>query len=94
MTTEQDERDREEKRIARQRNCFTFLPVSPSVETLKAAMLQRAYDLLWDGRCEECDAILGVPAEPRRWRNARRLGPGLRRHDTGRSILALVSPVA
>lgn len=54
----QIEREREEKRVSAQRNLFTFLPVVPVVEQLKAAMLQRAYDLLWDGRAEECDAIL------------------------------------
>ena len=53
-----EERLREEKRIAAQRNLFTFLPVVPIVEQLKDAMLQRAYDLLWEGRAEECDAIL------------------------------------
>ncbi len=53
-----DERLREERRIAAQRNLFTFLPVVPIVGRLKDAMLQRAYDLLWDGRAEECDAIL------------------------------------
>lgn len=50
--------DAERKRISRQRNCFTFLPVTTTVETLKNTMLQRAYDLLWDGHAEECDAIL------------------------------------
>ncbi len=54
----QEARDREDKRIANQRNLFTFLPPGPSAERLKAGMLQRAYDLLWDGRAEECDAIL------------------------------------
>lgn len=47
----------EEKRIANQRNLFTFLPVMAAVESLKAAMLQRAYDLLSDGDAEACDAI-------------------------------------
>lgn len=55
---EQEERDREDQRIARQRNLFTFLPVSPSVEALKEGMLQRAYDLLSNGDAEACDAIL------------------------------------
>lgn len=49
--------EREEKRIAGQRNLFTFLPVSASVERLKEGMLQRAYDLLTDGSAEACDAI-------------------------------------
>lgn len=55
---EQEARDRDEKRIANQRNLFTFLPPGPSVERLKEGMLQRAYDLLWNGAAEECDAIL------------------------------------
>lgn len=50
-------REIEERRIANQRNLFTFLPVVPAVESLKTAMLQRAYDLLTDGDAEACDAI-------------------------------------
>lgn len=55
---EQEAREREEDRIAGQRNLFTFLPVVPAVELLKEGMLQRAYDLLTDGDAEACDAIL------------------------------------
>ena len=58
MAAEQERRDREEQRIARQRNLFTFLPVTQSVDRLKEGMLQRAYDLLCDGDTSGCDAIL------------------------------------
>lgn len=54
---ELEEREREERRIAHQRNAFTFLHPSAQVDALKRAMLQRAYDLLWEGNCEACDAI-------------------------------------
>lgn len=47
----------DEKRIARQRNLFTMLPVYDAKERLREAMLQRAYDLLWDGDSAGCDAI-------------------------------------
>jgi hypothetical protein len=47
----------EEKRIAAQRNLFTFLPPGTHKDRLMQAMLQRAYDLMWDGMCTECDAL-------------------------------------
>lgn len=55
---EQERRDREDKRIANQRNLFMFLPVTASVDALKKGMLQRAYDLMWDGEAEQADAIM------------------------------------
>lgn len=47
-----------EKRIERQRTLFAMLPSSNATDRLRAAMLQRSYDLLWDGDCSGCDAIL------------------------------------
>jgi hypothetical protein len=48
----------EEKRIGKQRTLTAMLPDTRSVDALKAAMLQRAYDLLWDGDWSACDAII------------------------------------
>lgn len=48
----------EDKRIERQRTLFSALPSSNATDRLKDRMLQRAYDLLWDGDCSGCDAIL------------------------------------
>jgi hypothetical protein len=45
------------KRVERQRTLFNVLPDSAAVTKLKDAMLQRAYDLLWDGDCAGCDAL-------------------------------------
>ena len=45
------------KRIERQRTLFNTLPDSERVAALRKAMLQRAYDLLWDGDCMGCDAL-------------------------------------
>lgn len=53
-----DHNDADEKRISRQRNLFTMLPDTSANDALKEAMLQRAYDLLWDGDALGCDAIL------------------------------------
>lgn len=47
----------EMKRIERQRNLMTMLPDTRSLDTLKEAMLQRAYDLMWDGDCAGTDAL-------------------------------------
>lgn len=47
----------EEKRIARQRTKFNMVPDTHALGNLKEAMLQRAYDLMWDGRGTECDAV-------------------------------------
>ena len=35
-----------------------MLPSSNSTDRLKEAMLQRAYDLLWDGDTDGCDALI------------------------------------
>lgn len=48
----------EEKRIERQRTLFAMLPSSHAVDRLKEAMMQRAYDLLWEGDGNGCDALL------------------------------------
>lgn len=56
-----EHRDRtaeEDRRIERQRTLFVMLPPSDATDRLKQAMLQRAYDLLWDGDAFGCDAIL------------------------------------
>lgn len=47
----------EEKRCERQRTLFAMLPSSNAADNLKAAILQRAYDLLWDGDPMGCDAL-------------------------------------
>jgi hypothetical protein len=49
---------REEKLIEQQRTLFAMLPSSNAADRLKEAMLQRAYDLLWDGDGNGCDALL------------------------------------
>lgn len=48
----------EEKRIERQRTLMAMLPSSAATDRLKAAMMQRAYDLMWDGDCSATDALL------------------------------------
>lgn len=48
----------EEQLIERQRTLFAMLPSMNCVDRLKAAMLQRAYDLLWDGDAAGCDALI------------------------------------
>lgn len=50
--TEEDDR-----RVERQRTLFNSLPSSNATDRLKAAMLQRAYDLMWNGDGLACDAI-------------------------------------
>lgn len=50
--------DAEQRRVDRQRNLFTILIPCPQKDALRDAMLQRAYDLLWDGDAMGCDAIL------------------------------------
>lgn len=47
----------DEKRVEQQRTLFAMLPSMNAVDRLKDGMLQRAYDLLWDGDCSGCDAI-------------------------------------
>lgn len=51
-------REREDRRIAQQRNLFTFLAPSRAVDALKAAMLERARDLMDNGQPECADALL------------------------------------
>lgn len=46
------------KRQERQRTLFAMLPSSNAVDRLKEQMLQRAYDLLWDGDANGCDALI------------------------------------
>lgn len=62
MARDLDERGRltpeDERRIDRQRTIFGALPSCNAADRLKAAMLQRAYDMLWDGNSEGCDALL------------------------------------
>jgi len=54
----------EEKRREHQRTLFAMLPSCNATDRLKVAMLQRAYDLLWDGDALGCDAILEfLPSE-------------------------------
>jgi hypothetical protein len=48
----------DEKRAERQRTLFGMLPSSSATDRLKTAMMQRAYDLLSEGRCDACDALL------------------------------------
>lgn len=48
----------DEMRVERQRGLFGMLPSLNAVDRLKEALMQRAYDLLWDGNCDGCDAIL------------------------------------
>lgn len=55
--TRERERIEERRRIDRQRTLFNVLPTCRPKDKLKNAMLQRAYDLLWDGECEACDAL-------------------------------------
>lgn len=49
--------EREERRADRQRQLMAIVPNSAALTRLKKAMLQRAYDLLWDGQGEACDAL-------------------------------------
>lgn len=53
----EQERLEEQRRIDRQRTLFNILPTCSQRDKLKNAMLQRAYDLIWDGECEACDAL-------------------------------------
>lgn len=50
--------DSEQKRIDRQRTLMAMVPDSRAKSDLRGAMLQRAYDLLWDGDCAGCDALI------------------------------------
>lgn len=51
-----DHDDQEASRIARQRATFAGVGKS-SPKKRRAAMLQRAYDLIWDGDGTGCDAL-------------------------------------
>lgn len=51
-------RTEDDIRVERQRSAFAMVPDTPSLTNLKDMMLQRAYDLLWDGDPMGCDAIL------------------------------------
>jgi hypothetical protein len=48
----------DERRIEAQRTLFNMLPDTAATDRLKHAVLQRAYDLLWDGDGAGCDALL------------------------------------
>jgi hypothetical protein len=48
----------EEARVGNHRTLMAMLPDCRAVDRLKAAMLQRAYDLMWEGCCLECDALI------------------------------------
>ena len=48
----------EKKRVEHQRTLFNFLPDSNATDRLREAMMQRAYDLIWDGDGMGCDALL------------------------------------
>jgi len=58
MASRNQELEDEERRIGRQRTAMAMIPDSRAKRALMEAMLQRAYDLMWDGRATECDAIL------------------------------------
>lgn len=45
------------KRVDQQRTLMAMVVNGPAKSALVDAMLQRAYDLLWDGSWEGCDAI-------------------------------------
>lgn len=47
----------EQQRIERQCTVFAMLPDMGAVDRLKAAMLQRCYDLMWNGDPLACDAL-------------------------------------
>lgn len=48
----------DDKRIACQAALFNRLPNGTDKERLKVAMLQCAYDMLWDGNSMGCDALI------------------------------------
>lgn len=52
-----DHTDEDDKRTDRHRTLFAMLPSCNASDRLKTAMLQRAYDLLWDGDCLGSDAL-------------------------------------
>jgi hypothetical protein len=48
----------DDRRIEHQRTLFNTLQDSNAADRLRVAMAQRAYDLMWDGDCLACDALL------------------------------------
>jgi len=48
----------EQKRVERQRTLFNMLPSCGAADRLKEAIMQRAYDLMWDGDAQACDALI------------------------------------
>jgi len=52
-----DYSEEDQRRIERQRTLFVTVPDTHALGRLKDAMLQRAYDLMWDGDCLACDAL-------------------------------------
>lgn len=48
----------DDQRAEQYRTLFTMLTPSNATDRLKEAMLQRAYDLLWDGDAQGCDALI------------------------------------
>lgn len=54
----------EERRIEIQRTLFAMLPSSNATDRLREAMMQRAYDLMWNGDGLATDALLEfLPSE-------------------------------
>jgi len=45
------------KRVERQRTLFAQLPAYSACDRLKEAMMQRVYDLMWDGDTNGADAL-------------------------------------
>lgn len=52
-----DYHEGEGRRIGRQRTRMAMVPDSRAKDSLMEAMLQRAYDLIWDGDFLACDAL-------------------------------------
>lgn len=50
--------DEYQKKIDRQRTLFNTLPTGREKNKLKEAMMQQAYDRMWDGDTDGCDALL------------------------------------
>lgn len=48
----------EQARVERQRTLFAMLPPYAACDRLKGAIMQRAYDLMWDGATDGADALL------------------------------------
>jgi hypothetical protein len=52
-----DYHEEEQRRIGRQRTLMAMVPDTRAKDSLMGAMLQRAYDLMWDGDALACDAL-------------------------------------